>query len=157
MHKKKYPSRHLAKLKKLIINQLEIHKKAQLVMSDKPPNVRYSSIFKDYNIKTSRLPSLPPITTPQPKQKDPQYLKSETPAPKVLSITKKPIKLKSIGIVHGISKYFSVRRKSKSQQLNKVKNVSETIQVDTLDLSKENFEEDMQLSPMTIIINNGNK
>lgn len=157
MHKKKNSSRHLAKLKKLIINQLEINKKAQLVMSDKPPNLRYSSIFKDHNVKTSRLPSLPPIITPQLKLKDLQHLKSETPAPKVLSITKRPIKLKSIGIVHGISKYFSIRRKSKSQQLNKVKNVSETIQVDTLDLSKENFEEDIQLSPMTIIINNINK
>lgn len=152
IHNQEYSTRHLRRIKKIIINQLQIHKKAEQVMSNTPPNSRYASCIKASCIKTSRLSSLPPILAPQQRLKIRYYPESVTPAPKITQVPKVPLKHTDLGIVHGFSKYFSIRRRSKSQDTKKPLQVSEKIQVDPLDITKDSIEEDLELCPITILV-----
>ncbi|OMJ66714.1 hypothetical protein SteCoe_36345 [Stentor coeruleus] len=152
IHNQEYSTRHLRRIKKIIINQLQIHKKAEQVMSNTPPNSRYASCIKANYIKTSRLTSLPPILAPQQRLKSRYYPESITPAPKIPRIPKGSSKITDLGIVNGFSKYFSVRRRSKSQDTRKPLQVSEKTQVDPLDITKDTIVEDHEVCPLTILV-----
>ena len=126
------------KLKKLIMQQYEIHKKAEKVMSNTPPNLTYATRIKAKYVQPSRLVSLPPMFL-HTKPVSLNYSKKSV-SPRV----KKTIP--EIGIIQGIQKFFSVRRKSKSQDMKKIR------KAEVINTRYSTTDIDVEISPMTILV-----
>lgn len=124
------------KMKKLIMKQLRLHKKAESVMSNNPPNSEFASSFKAKYIKASRLIYLPPI---------PIRLKPPSPCISYFPLPRRTQRQKSeeIGVLHGMAKCFTIRRRSKSQNSHPIH---------PLNSKFPETGSDIEISPMTILV-----
>jgi hypothetical protein len=127
-------------LKRLIRIQQKISEKAKKVMSSSPPSLILAQTIRAKYIKASKLVSLPPLKLIQ----KPLKTVSRTP---ILCNHQNPLKKPlEIGILQGLPKYFTIRRRSKSQEIYP----SPAIHPKTIeDLIKET---EIEFSPMTILV-----
>ena len=143
-HNSKKLSIKSLRLKRLIAQQWRIHKKAKSVMSDTPPNINFASSFKARYKKPSRLVSLPPLPLHSAPSRLDTVIKSPIPHLLKLEIPKKTL---GIGILQGIPKYFSIRRRSKSQEIKFPK-----AKVEISSPKSISSESEFEISPMTILV-----
>ena len=136
------PLKKHKKLKRTLLKQLRLHEKAELVMSNSPPTAELASSIKAKYIKTSRLLSLPPINFRQKPSVFQEFYNLQIPKYSNRQETRS-----EIGVLQGLPKFFSIRRRSKSQHFTHHKTVTET-EVTQVILD----EIDEEISPMTILV-----